>query len=96
MSEIDLTQLGITGALSLLLVREVLSFVKSYKNGGATTHLVESAKHAANLENELRKLNHAITNLSQILSNMHHEIKSLQAEIRECRRDIDSLNERIK
>ncbi len=95
MTDFELTQLGITGALSLLLVREVLSFVKSYKSGG-TTHLVESAKHAANLENELRKLNHAIANLTQILSNMHHEIKSLQAEIRECRKDIDELRERLK
>lgn len=93
--EFDWTQLGMTGVLALLLVRETFAFLKSVKaNSGEKELIAEYATHTSNLQNELKNLNAAITQLTHTLHSMGQELRSVQAEVRELRRDFDELKAR--
>lgn len=94
MTEPEWTSIGIVGVLSLLLLREVLGFLKTTGRTGSA--VADQAKAAAALEAELRKLSHAIANLTQILHALSHEMKATQQEVRECRKDIEDIQRRLK
>lgn len=86
--------IGVVGILALFLVRETFQFLQQNKTHGKSA--IEAARAGAELQAELRKLVHAINNLSQIAQNLTHEMKSTQAEVRECRKDIEEIQRRLK
>jgi len=89
-------ELSLAGILLLLVLREVFSFLKTTKNGNGSTSAwaIESAKSFGSMTTEIRKLNHAISNLSQILQLLSHEVKATRAQVKEARRDIEELKRR--
>jgi TolA-binding protein len=96
MEDFDLgTGLGAI-ALTVLILREVFSFVKSTKtpNGSAATY--ETSKTIGMLETEIRKMSHAINNLNQLLTMQTHLLKESRAENRDTLAEVRKLREEIR
>jgi len=95
MENIDLGT-GLGGiALTVLILREVFSFVKSTKvpNGSAA---YETSKTIGMLETEIRKMSHAINNLNQLLTMQTHLLKESRAENRELLAEVRKLREETR
>ena len=83
----DLSQVGVAAIVTILLLRETFSLLKTKTNGNGDTkqYVFESSKMMGSLEVELRRLSHAINNLSQLTSTLHHEVKETRATVKEVR-----------
>lgn len=82
-------------ALTILILREVFSFIKSTKapNGSAA---YETNKTIGMLETEIRKMSHAINNLNQLLTMQTHLLKESRAENRELLAEVRKLREETR
>lgn len=76
--------IGLVGVLALLLVREVLSFLRDQRNGHN------------NLGNEISRLQASITTLNETLVNVIIETRATRQEVGEIRRDLDEVKERLR
>jgi len=89
-------ELSLAGILMVLVLREVFSFLKTRPNGSghADSWALETAKSVGSMTTEVRKLNHAIANLSQVLQSLSGDVKATKSHVKEVRKDIDEMNRR--
>jgi hypothetical protein len=90
-------QVGVGGLVAVLLVREVLTFLKG-RNGNGTVTATNAAVQSAmqqerwkGVEEALRATTHSIRNNTQVLEGLTHHIIESRREVKEavleCRQD---------
>jgi TolA-binding protein len=82
-------------ALTILILREVFSFIKSTKGPNGSV-AYETNKTIGMLETEIRKMSHAITNLNQLLTMQTHLLKESRAENQALLAEVRKLREETR
>lgn len=85
-----LTQLGVGAIVAILIIREVLTFLKT-KNGnsGGNSHKPdissECIRTIARIEDQVGKIKHGLNNNFTVMNGIHHQIREVRTEVKELK-----------
>ena len=85
-----LTQLGVGAIVAILIIREVLAFLKT-KNGnnGGNSHKPdissECIRTISRIEDQVGKIKHGLNNNFTVNNAIHHQIQEIRSEVRELK-----------
>jgi hypothetical protein len=85
-----LTQLGVGAVIAILIIREVLAFLKTRNgNNGGNSHKPdissECIRTIARIEDQVGKIKHGLNNNFTIINGIFHQSKELRAEVKELK-----------
>lgn len=81
-----LTQLGVGAVIAILIIREVLAFLKTRNGNGHKTDISpECIRTISRIEIDLGKARHSLNNNLTVINGSYHQIKELRNEVRELK-----------
>lgn len=85
-----LTQLGVGAIVAILIIREVLAFLKT-KNGSNSGNSYKSdissecIRTISRIENQVDKIKHGLNNNFTVINGIHHQIQEIRREVKELK-----------
>jgi hypothetical protein len=81
-----LTQLGVGAVIAILIIREVLAFLKTRNGNGHKTDISpECIRTISRIEIDLGKARHSLNNNLTVINGSYHQIKELRNEVKELK-----------
>jgi len=81
-----LTQLGVGAVIAILIIREVLTFLKTRNGNGHKSDISsECIRTISRIEDQVGKIKHGLNNNLTVINGIHHQTKELRTEVKELK-----------
>jgi len=81
-----LTQLGVGAIVAILIIREVLTFLKTKNGNGHKSDISsECIRTISRIEDQVGKIKHGLNNNFTVINGIHHQINELRSEVKELK-----------
>ena len=81
-----LTQLGVGAIVAILIIREVLTFLKTKNGNGHKSDISsECIRTISRIEDQVGKIKHSLNNNRTIINGIFHQSNELRAEVKELK-----------
>ena len=84
--EDTLTQLGVGALVAILIIREVLAFLKTKNGNGYKPEIsAECIRTISRIEEQVGKIKHGLNNNRTVIHGIHHQTSELRNEVKELK-----------
>ena len=81
-----LTQLGVGAIVAILIIREVLTFLKTKNGNGHKSDISsECIRTISRIEDQVGTIKHGLNNNFTVINGIHHQINELRSEVKELK-----------